>query len=284
MVLHEDKFELLIHRHNPHNTLLLCPFAVQSQTYEVSNGNLLYPVDRVKDLGVTVSSDLSWGSHINTIASRARKVAAWVLSAFKTRNRLTMLTLYKSLVRSHLEYCCPLWNSCNSTETQDLEGVQRTFTSKIWRLQHLNYWQRLKALDMMSLQRRRERYIIIHMWKVLHGQCPNDINVRFCAPSRLGTKAVVPSLSKTSTQRNQSLYDGSFAVMGPRLWNVIPAKLHSIENLTQFKTKLRVFLNEFPDEPPIPGYICRNKNSLLDWFGSKDASMMLGRSSSSMTQ
>ena len=123
MSLHEDKFELLIHRHNPQNLLLEHAFAVQCQTYEVSDGNLLYPVDKVKDLGIILSSDLSWGSHISTIASRARKVAAWVLSAFKTRNMLTMMTLYKSLVRSHLEYCCPLWNSCKTSETQEIEGV-----------------------------------------------------------------------------------------------------------------------------------------------------------------
>ena len=103
-----------------------------------------------------------------------------------------------------------------------LEGVQRTFTSKIWGFQHLDYWQRLKALDIMSLQRRRERYIIIHMWKILNGACPNDVGIRFCAPSRLGTKAAVPSLSKASTQRNKALCDSSFAVMGPRLWNIIP--------------------------------------------------------------
>ena len=168
MSLYEDKFELLIHKHNPQNLLLEHAFTVQCQTYEVSDGNLLYPVDKVKDLGIILSSDLSWGSHIRTIASRARKVAAWVLSAFKTRNMLTMMTLSKSLVRSHLDYCCPLWSSCKTSETQEIEGVQRTFTARIWGFQHLNYWQRLKALDLMSLQRRRERYIIIHLWKILH--------------------------------------------------------------------------------------------------------------------
>ena len=142
----------------------------------------------MKDLSIILSSDLSWGSHISTIASRARKVAAWVLSAFKTRNMLTMMTLYKSLVRSHLEYCCPLWNSCKTSETQEIEGVQWTFTARIWGFQHLNYWQRLKALDLMSLQRRRERYIIIHMWKILHYKCPNNINIQFCAPSNLAPK------------------------------------------------------------------------------------------------
>ena len=141
MALHEDKFELLVHRHCPNDSLFDHPFAIQNQTYEVSSGNMLYPTQTVKDLGVTVSSDLSWTPHVNMIAERAGKVAAWVLSAFKTRDKATMMTLYKSLVRSHLEYCCPLWNCSKNNDIQQLEGVQRTFTSRIDGIQHLNYWQ-----------------------------------------------------------------------------------------------------------------------------------------------
>ena len=53
-------------------------------------------------------------------------------------------------------------------DIQQPEGIQRMFTSKIDGIQHLNYWQRLKALDLMSLQRRREQYLIIHILKVVH--------------------------------------------------------------------------------------------------------------------
>ena len=90
MSLHEDKFELLAHRHNPQNVLLEHAFAVQFQTYEVNRWKSIYPINKVKDLGIILSSDLSWGSHISTIATCTRKFAAWVLSAFKTRNMLTM--------------------------------------------------------------------------------------------------------------------------------------------------------------------------------------------------
>ena len=76
-----------------------------------------------------------------------------------------MLTLYKSMVRSLLEYCSPLWNSKNIGDIQILEGVQRTFTSRIGGCYELDYWERLQKLSLMSLQRRRERYIILHMWK-----------------------------------------------------------------------------------------------------------------------
>ena len=123
MALHEDKFELLVHRHSPNDCLADHPFAIQTQTYEVSSGNMPYPTQTVKDLGVTVSADLSWTRHVNIIAERAGKVAAWVLSAFKTRDKATIITLHKSLVRSHLEYCCPLWNCSKIKDIQQLEGV-----------------------------------------------------------------------------------------------------------------------------------------------------------------
>ena len=102
-----------------------------------------------------------------------------------------MLSLYKSLVRSKLEYCCPLWKCHKVTDIQVLEGVQKTFTSRIWGLQHLDYWQHLKALKLMSLQRRRECYLLIHMWKILNGCSPNDIDIKFCDQSRKGVRAKV---------------------------------------------------------------------------------------------
>ena len=111
MALHEDKFELLVHKHCPHSLLYELPFSCEFMTYQTSAGDLLFPCSRVKDLGVNVSPDLSWSTHVGIVASRARAAASWALSAFKTRDRTTMLTLFKSLVRSHLEYCCPLRNS-----------------------------------------------------------------------------------------------------------------------------------------------------------------------------
>ena len=231
-----------------------------------------------------IAADLSWTSHVSAIAQRGGKVAAWVLSAFRTRDRVTMLTLYKSLVRSHLEYCCPLWNSSKIADIQVLEGVQRTFTARIAGVQHLNYWERLKALNLMSLQRRRERYIIIYMWKVLHARCPNNLGIKFSNSSRHGLKAIVPALAKSCSQHNQTLYDNSLAVIGPRLWNTIPPSLHQIEDPLGFKVKLTEFIRTFPDEPPVNGYCRRNGNSLLDWSGNKAASLLSGWSTHSMAR
>ena len=65
-----------------------------------------------------------------------------------------MLFLYKTYVRSNLEYCCPLWNPSGPNSVASiklLESVQRTFTSKISSMTEFNYWERLEALNLMSL-------------------------------------------------------------------------------------------------------------------------------------
>ena len=72
----------------------------------------------------------------------------------------------------------------------------------------------------------------------------------------------VPSINTNASQRSQSLYDSSFGVMGPRLWNILPKKISLITNKTTFKTSLTKHLERIPDEPPVDGYTRRN--SLLE--------------------
>ena len=91
-------------------------------------------------------------------------------------------------------------------------------------------------------------------------------------------------ITKSSSQRNQALHDNSFAVTGPRLWNVIPTHMHTIEDPMQFKAALTNFVKSFPDEPPAPGYSRRNVNYLLDWSGDKTVSTLSGGSTFSMAR
>ena len=267
MALNEEKFEFLKHHYNFDPTILELPFGHYNSCYKTMNSTLIECRNTVKDLGVTFSSDSTFKAHIASIVKKAKSKAAWILSVFQTRRRLEMMEFYKTYVRPHLEYCCPLWNPSGPgslTSIKMLEGVQRTFTSKISSLVNQNYWQRLKSLNLMSLQRRRERYIIIYMWKILNGETPNDLNISFHMNERRSVKAFVPNIPPQRI--NLSSYDKSFSVLGPKLWNVLPSDcsliLHSLE---KFKQSLDTFLLQFPDLPPTNGYFSPNCNSLLDW-------------------
>ena len=169
MELNESKFDLLCYSYRPAAKLFRSfPFTLSLYEYETPSGTLINSTKCVRDLGVHMSSDYTWSAHISTIAEEGRKMLSWVLGIFQDRTRLTMLTLYKSMVRSKLEYCCPLWNPSSVAEMLKLERIQRIFTSKVEGCRELPYWERLKYLRIQSLQRRRERYIIIHTWKILN--------------------------------------------------------------------------------------------------------------------
>ena len=96
-----------------------------------------------------------------------------MLRVFQSRQCSLMLTLLKSLVIPLLEYCCQLWNPWQANDIQASEAIQRTFTYKITEVQHLNYWERLHELKLYSLQRRREHYIIIYIWKITQHMVKN---------------------------------------------------------------------------------------------------------------
>ena len=66
-----------------------------------------------------------------------------------------------------------------------------------------------------------------------------------------------------ATQRDRTLYEDSFAVIGLRLWNTIPHNITTKTNKDSFKVALSKYMDKIPDEPPIDGF--SRHNSLLDY-------------------
>ena len=94
---------------------------------------------------------------------------------------------------------------------------------------------------------------------------PNNINIQFTTSERKGLQAVIPPFPRNASAKNITLYENSFAVKGPKLWNLLPAETRDHNKLESFKTSLSKFLDQIPDQPPVSGYTTAHGNSLLDW-------------------
>lgn len=254
MELNQDKFELL---HYGYNEEL-------KDNYILPSGVSILSSDTVKDLGIMMNNKLSWNDHYYKMIKEAKKYAGWILRTFSSRSKSVILLLYGSFVRSRLEYSCPLWSPHTKKDIIMIEAVQRSITAKINGMSDLNYWERLKALKLYSLQRRRERYSIIHVWKISQFLAPNDISMIFHFNDRYGPTAVIPKLT-SKRQRTNTLRDKSFSSMGPRLYNLLPKDIKLLDTLPSFKYQLDQFIQKYPDTPPTPGYVAANGNSLVDW-------------------
>ena len=71
----------------------------------------LESVDAHKVLGVTIQSNLKWDLHINKVVAKASK-RLHILRVLKHGGvpPADPLKVYFALIRSVLEYCCPVWH------------------------------------------------------------------------------------------------------------------------------------------------------------------------------
>ena len=145
-----------------------------------------------------------------------------------------------------------------------LEVIQKNFISKIYELRELNYWEKLEKINLQSLQRRRERYCLIHMWKIVNNIAPNDLCFEFYSNARRGIKASLKPILQVGS-KYQTLRDNSFAHVGPKLWNILPKNVSEETSLSGFKISLAKFLEKYPDKPPVPGLAYINNNSILNY-------------------
>ena len=234
--------------------------------YLSNDGTEIEEKVHIRDLGVSMSNSATFQNHINAISKASRMKLGWILRTFQTRDKLTMVTLWKALVVPVLDYCSQLWCPWEKGDIRTIEGVQRTFTNRITEISHLNYWQRLKILNMYSLERRRERYIIIYVWKMISGLVPN-IGITTKTHSRHGRTCKVRKIATNATCRIKTICAASLRVRGCALFNTLPKAVRTSNEVTVdgFKRQLDKYLATVADEPALPHYSSRSDtNSLID--------------------
>ena len=180
--------------------------------------------------------------------------------------------LWKTLILSRLEGCSPLWNPMRTGDILSLENVQRSYTRHVHGMNNLDYWERLKSLKLYSLQRRRERYDILYVWKILEQIVPNvssvsnrQVQLIDDIGGRRGRLCKIPNPEKNAALSTKTLVTNSFTIRATKLFNVLPKCIREISGceLDTFKEALDEYLAILPDRPAVHGYSTEN-NSLLD--------------------
>ena len=112
-------------------------------------------VDKIKLLGVIISSDMKWHKHVSYICKKGY-ANLWALRRLKKLGASSdiLLDLYQKQVRSVMEYAVPVWGT-NLTEEDnvELERVQKVALAIIFG--HKSYENILSKYKIESLHDRR---------------------------------------------------------------------------------------------------------------------------------
>ena len=187
-------------------------------------------------------------------------MTGYIMRTFLTRQPDVMMMLMKSLVLPHIEYACVVWNPHTQQDISLLESVQRNYTCRLDGMKDKNYYQRLISLNIYSAERRRDRYLIIYIFKILQNIVPNP-GISFKWSGRRGKVLVTPSMQSSIASKASTLLHHSFTRRAPRLFNSLPKSLRNLpDDTTMLTIKNRVdqLLRRITDEPRISGYYPSN--------------------------
>ena len=264
MMFNGKKFEVL--RYGSNNLLK------ESTIYFTPNySDVIEEKDSLRDLGIMMSNDGHFSSHVEYVCSKVKQKSGWIFRTFQCRSTWFMKFMWKTLVQCHVDYCSQLYLPSKPGDIQKIENLQRIYTRKIPEVHHLDYWQRLKQLKMLSQERRMERYRALYVWKILEGLVPN-CGLEQTLSERRGREVLIPELK--GSQRVKSLRENTLQVNGAKIFNSLPKSLRNLSRipLEDFKMQLDKFLETLPDEPILPGYTpatcnqitAKPSNSIID--------------------
>ena len=124
-----------------------------------------------------------------------------------------------------------------------------------------SYADRLSMLKLYSLQRRRDRYTIIYVWKVLESIVPN-LNIPITCYSSI-RRGRLCTTSHVEIGHLGTLVYHSFRFRGIRLFNAMPKQIRDLScSVSSFKYQLDKYLSTIPDTPCIANYDNSLENSL----------------------
>ena len=141
---------------------------VKYKYYQISSGACL--------LGVELSLDLRWNTHVRKTASKANQTLGVLRRNLKNCPREIKNMAYKSILRPKMKYAAPIWDPYTKDNIQLLEAVQRRAARFVCNnySRHESVTSMLQDLDWPLLEQRRAESRLTLFHRIVHKEV--DIN------------------------------------------------------------------------------------------------------------
>ena len=202
--------------------------------YKLSD-KIIQKTECEKDIGVHIDSQLKFNTHISIAVKKANQKLGIIKRNFSHLDKDSFLSLYKSLVRPHLEYASSAWYTLYKKDAISIENTQRWATKLIREINHLSYSERLRSLGLPSLEYRRIRADMVQTYKYIKGL---DKSYQRLFEINEETRTRSNGLKLKKGHCRLELRRNSFTNRIINTWNSLPNEIVNAKSLNQFKNKL----------------------------------------------
>lgn len=199
---------------------------------------LLEPVSSYRYLGVHISSTLTWSFHIESIINNANRMLGYIRRNFSSAPIYLKTLLYKTLVRSKLEYASSIWDPGSDTLINSLERIQNNAARFIYR----NYSRTASVTSMKntlhfpSLATRR-KYLRLCLFHKIYYHNPYMRAKLMPPPSYISSRTDHQNKVGIMSCRTNACFQ-SFIPRTSQDWNHLPGPTAGIQDPSLFRTAL----------------------------------------------
>jgi hypothetical protein len=204
-------------------------------------GTEIATVETQRDLGITVSSDWKFSTHVANISANARQTLGCIRRTFVSRRPEILVPLFRSLVIPKLEFSPCAFDVYLQKDKDELEKVFRLFVKMFPHLRGLSFDQKLKQLRLESPVKRREDHDLrqFHAIFVGEGRCGIQFDDFFkLREGKASLRNYHPNnVAVPRTHVNARTH--SFVPRSCLLWNDIPSRMKEEPSPKIFKDILK---------------------------------------------
>jgi len=146
-------------------------------------GETLAEESHIKLLGVHITKTLDWTFHVDKIAKNAGQRLGILRKAKTVLPSSVLSTLYKTKMRSVMEYCGPIWQGASKTVLEKLNSVQNKACKFIG-----SFSKTIPELNINSLEQRRQVSGLCQIYRMFQKIAPEpvgDLLPDILVPARL---------------------------------------------------------------------------------------------------
>lgn len=209
-------------------------------------GDVLEETDSIKLVGICISDKLNWGKHVDKLAKHAGQRVGIIRKAKYLLPNSALASLYKSKVRSVMEYCSPIWQSAPGVTLTKLDAIQRKAIHCMG-----EHGDTIPNFNMYKLAERRQVSGGCQLYRMFHGIAPPavcELLPNLSVSQRYSRQVANRHHLQLSVTRSRTEHHmNSFVPSYVRLWNSLPNDViygnnGDLLNLEAFKRCLNRFL------------------------------------------
>lgn len=208
--------------------------------YKIGLNDLNYN-DKIKDLGVTFDCSLKFNFHIHEKINKCYSLLGLISRNFSNLTRDAFILIYKSVVRSHIEYAVSVWFPWRMKDIEAVERVQRRATKMVKECCGLPYVERLKKLELPCLRMRRVRGDLLYVYRMMTCDAEEvDVFPKLKRHEDMRTRGHNFKLDGQRFKHDIKKFGFSNRIV--QLWNGLPVEVVNAQSVNEFKNKFDIFI------------------------------------------